>query len=90
MTTSRNINPENWAVLSDSVKELLWVPGNQTDFTWRVINTFRNGLPGDYLPYVAAKAKQCLARSYNATERARAASLLETLVNYGLIASVEA
>jgi hypothetical protein len=90
MTTTRTIKPENWEVLSGTIKDLLWVPGNQNDFTWRVINAFEHGRPGDYRPYVVIKAKQCASRSYNGIERARAGSLLETLVNYGLIASVEA
>lgn len=84
MTTTRTIKPENWTVLAGTVAEVLGVPGNQ-DFAYRASMAFEKGAPGDYLAPVVAQCKRCIARTYNAAERARASSLLETLANYGLI-----
>jgi len=82
--TTRTIKPENWAVLAGTINELLGVPGNQ-DFAHRAAEAFRRGSPGEYLYLVVAQCNLCIARSYNGLVRARAASLLETLANYGLI-----
>lgn len=87
--TTRIIKQENWNVLAGTISEVLCVPGNQ-DFAYRAAAAFRRGTPGDYLQPVVAQCKRCIARSYNGSERNLAASLLETLVSYGLIAKVEA
>jgi hypothetical protein len=87
--TTRTVKPENWAVLAGTINEVLGVPGNQ-DFAYRAAKAFRDGVPGEYLQPVVAQCKRCIDRSYNGFERARAASLLETLANYGLITSVQA
>lgn len=79
-----DIKLENWAVLAGSITELLDIPGNR-DFAHRAAQAFRAGKPGDYVQPVVAQCRRCVARSWSATERARAQSLLETLGNYGLI-----
>lgn len=81
----RSIKPENWAVLGQTISEMLMpAPGVGSDFDWRAANAFKQGRPGDYLPYVIKMAQRCIRLTYNGAERDRAHSLLETLRNYGL------
>ena len=87
--TTRTINQENWSVLSGTITEVLGVSGNQ-DLAYRAAQAFRKGNPGDYLNVVVAQCKRCIARTYNGAQRTQAISLLETLVSYGLISTLEA
>ena len=81
----REIKPENWATLAQSLSEVICFPG-APDIHHRIVNGIRSGkCPADYRELAVKLLVRCIARTFNGSERMRAASVRESFVNYGLI-----
>lgn len=86
LPADREIKPENWEVLAQSLAEVICIPGKTPDIHWRIVNGIRSGkCPADYVQLAVTLLDRCIARTFNGTERARAQAVRESFINYDLI-----
>lgn len=80
---SRTIKPENWQVLSESIREALQ---HECDsFIPLAVAAFRRGDPeADFVEGVADRLRLIANRTYNGAQRRQCLAVLDTLSNYGL------